>query len=171
MATALGVAWWAYSLLYSIIAPPLKAFGLSGLIAGFWQIGGIFFAYIIRKPGAAILGETIAAGVEGMISQWGFTAIISGIAQGIPVELIFALCRYKSWSGALCALAGASAALGGYWVSYYFYGYNALSLNFNLLNLGCNLLSGAVLGGLFSYYLANRMRKSGVLNQFKISRA
>lgn len=169
MATAMGIAWWMYSLIYDILSPILKTFGLSGLLEGFWHMGGIFFAYIIRKPGSALLGETIAATVEGMISQWGLSALFSGLAQGLPVELLFLATRYKIWNKFNCAVAGMLSALGGYIITYFWYGYGAFSLSFNLLNLSCNMLSGALLGGLFARYLANRLASSGVLNQFRIS--
>lgn len=61
------------------------------------------------------------------------------------------------------------SALGGYIITYFWYGYGAFSFSFNLLNLSCNMLSGALLGGLFARYLANRLAASGVLNQFRIS--
>ncbi|MBX9599042.1 MAG: ECF transporter S component [Burkholderiales bacterium] len=168
MATAMGVAWWAYSIIYDIISPLLKTFALSGLLEGVWQMGGIFFAYIIRKPGSAFLGAVIAAAVEGLISQWGFSALLSGICQGLPVELLFLATAYKVWNKFNCALAGTLSALGGYSITYFWYGYGSFSLNFNLINLGCNLVSGAIFGGLFARYLANRLAASGVLNQFRI---
>lgn len=169
MATGLGIAWWIYSFAYTIISPPLKIIGLSGLLEGFWQMGGVFFAYIIRKPGSALLGEVIAATVEGLISAWGISALVSGICQGLPVEALFLVCRYKYFGRLHCALGGGLSALGGYLVTYYWYNYSSFSLKFNLLNLGCNLISGAILGGLFSHYLANRLARTGVLNQFRIS--
>lgn len=169
MATALGVAWWIYSFLYDILSPILKTVGLSGLLEGFWHMGGIFFAFIIRKPGSAILGETIAATVEGMISQWGISAFFSGVCQGLPVELLFLATRYKVWNKLNCTLAGTLSALGGYTITYFWYGYSSFSLKFNLINLACNLISGAILGGLFARLLALRLAKTGVLNQFKIS--
>jgi ABC-type cobalt transport system, permease component. len=46
MATAMGIAWWLYSLIYDILSPLLKTVGLSGLLEGFWHMGGIFFALI-----------------------------------------------------------------------------------------------------------------------------
>ena len=170
LAAAMGIAWWAYSFFYDILSPLLKTIGMSGLLEGFWHMGGIFFAFIIRKPGSAVLGETIAATVEGFISQWGFSAIVSGLCQGIPVELVFLACRYKIWNKFSCIAGGIASALGGYLVTYYWYGYNHFSLKFNILNLGCTLISGAILGGLFSYYLARQLAKAGVLNQFRIAR-
>jgi energy-coupling factor transport system substrate-specific component len=169
MSAALGIAWWAYSFIYDFIAPFLKTVGLSGLLEGFWYMGGVFFGYIIRKPGSALLGEVIAATVEGLISQWGFSAVVSGVCQGLPVELLFFICRYKSWNKLTCALAGSLSALGGYTITYYWYDYSTFNLKFNLLNLGCNLISGAILGGLFSRFLANKLAKAGVLNQYRIS--
>lgn len=168
MATAMGIAWWLYSFIYDILSPLLKTVGLSGLLEGFWHMGGIFFAYIIRKPGSAILGETIAATVEGMISQWGISALFSGLAQGLPVELLFLATRYKVWTKLNCAFAGILSAIGGYVITYFWYGYGSFSLSFNTLNLCCNMLSGALLGGLFSRYLADRLATAGVLNQFRI---
>lgn len=170
MSTAIGISWWAYSFAYNIISPPLKTIGISGLIEGFWQFAGIFFAYIIRKPGSALIGETLAATIEGLISQWGISAIFSGISQALPVELIFFICRYKVWNIFTLMLAGMASALGGYIISYYWYGYNHLSITFNEINLTCNLISGAVLGGLLARHMANLLLSSGTLNQFEISK-
>lgn len=170
MATAMGIAWWAYSLLYNILSPFLKTFGLSGLLEGFWQMGGIFFAIIIRKPGSALIGEMVAAGVEGLISQWGISAIISGFCQGLPVEIVFLLCRYKKWNNLTCFIAGAAAALGGYIITYYWYDYSQFSFSFNLTNLACGMLSGGIFGGVFSRLLANKLLTTGVLNQYAIAR-
>lgn len=169
LASSLGVAWWAYSFAYNIISPVLKPLGISGLLEGFWHMGGIFFGYIIRKPGSALLGETIAATVEGLISQWGISAVISGACQGLPVEILFLICRYKVSSKSICALGGVVSAIGGYLVTYYWFGYGELSLKYNLLNLGCNIISAAIIGGLLSRYLANQLAKAGVLNQYRIS--
>lgn len=168
MASALGIAWWAYSLIYNIVSPFLKVFALSGLIEGFWQMAGIFFAVIIRKPGSALLGAVIAAGIEGLISQWGISAIISGLCQGLPVEIVFLIFAYRKFNYPICAIAGALAASGGYIVTYFWYGYNEFSLMFNLVNIIAGMISGALLGGIFSRYLAYRLANAGVLNQFAI---
>lgn len=170
MATAMGIAWWAYSLFYNIISPLFKTFGITGLLDGFWHMGGIFFAIIIRKPGSALLGEMMAAGVEGFISQWGVSALVSGFSQGLPVELFFLLLGYKNWSYTSCALAGAFSALGGYLVTYFLYDYSQFSIMFNLINLSCSMISGAILGGIFAKIIAIKLARAGVLNQFAITR-
>lgn len=169
MASALGIAWWAYSFVYNLVSPFLKVFALSGLIEGFWQMSGVFFALIIRKRGSALLGAMIAAGVEGLISQWGISALVSGFCQGLPVELAFLAFGYRKFNLSICMLAGALSALGGYLVTYFWYGYNEFSLLFNILNLSSGMVSGALLGGVLSRYLALKLKDAGVLNQFAIA--
>ena len=56
--------------------------GLGGLVAGMWFLGGPLGAYIIRKPGAAIFVEVIAATVSALIgNQWGISTLYSGLAR------------------------------------------------------------------------------------------
>lgn len=170
MATTLGIIWWGYSFIYNILSPFLKPFAISGLIEGIWQISGIFFAIIIRKPGSALLGAIIAAGVEGFISQWGISALVSGFFQGLPAELLFLALGYKNWNKLTCAIAGSLCALGGYIVTFFWYNYNSFGLKYNLINLSCGMISGAILGGLLARYIAIRLAKTGTLNQFAIAR-
>ncbi len=168
IATALGIAWWGYSFIYNILAPLLKPFALNGLLEGFWQLAGIFFALIIRKPGSALIGSIIAATIEGIISQWGLSAIVSGICQGLPVELLFLLIGYKNFNYLICAIAGGLSAIGGYLVTYFWYGYNQFSLIFNLIHLSTNVISAIFLAGILARILALKLAQTGVLNQFLI---
>lgn len=46
--------------------------GLGGLVTGVWLIGGVIGALVIRKPGAALYVETLAACLSAALgSQWG----------------------------------------------------------------------------------------------------
>ena len=106
LSVILGIFWWAYTFFYDIVSPIFKASGLEGGLTGIWLIGGVFFPYIIRKPGSAILGEGIAAIIEGVISQWGISAILYGAIQGLPLELLFILLGYKKFDMKTMCLAG-----------------------------------------------------------------
>lgn len=57
ISVVMGIFWWAYTFLYDVVAPFFKVTGLEGLLTGIWLMGGLFFPYIIRKPGSAILGK------------------------------------------------------------------------------------------------------------------
>ena len=46
--------------------------GLGGLATGIWLLGGILGGLVIRKPGAAVYVEVLAATVSAVLgSQWG----------------------------------------------------------------------------------------------------
>ena len=46
---------------------------------------------IIRKPGAALFAEMVAAGVSALLgSLWGVDTLLSGFVQGAAAELVFA---------------------------------------------------------------------------------
>lgn len=168
LSAALGVIWSVYSIICSLITPFLKMFAIDGLISGVWLIGGVFFAYIIRKPGAAFMGEFIASVVEGVFSHWGLSAVIFGISQGLAAELVFLAFRYKVWNHMSVSLAALSSAIISYCLTYYWYNYSVLKMTFTLLTFGCNVISGIILGGLFAKYIADKLASTGVLNQFQI---
>lgn len=168
LSTVMGVCWWAYTFIYDILAPFLKASGLDGLLTGVWLMGGLFFPYIIRKPGSALLGEAIASIIEGLISQWGLGAILYGALQGLPVELLFLILRYRRFNIQTMSIAGLISGIVGCSLSIILYQYYLLGWSYCILQLVSSALSGAVLGGVLSKYLADRLVKTGVLNQFNI---
>ena len=133
-------------------------------------MGGIFFPYIIRKPGSAILGEGIAAIIEGMISQWGVGAILYGVIQGLPLEILFLLLRYKTWNMKTMCFAGFISGIISCLMTIYLYQYYKLGFMYCMIQLSSSAISGIVLAGILSKILADRLAKTGVLNQFNIVR-
>ena len=54
--------------------------GLGGLAVGIWLLGGVLGGLIIRKPGAALAVELLAALVSAAVgNQWGITTLYSGL--------------------------------------------------------------------------------------------
>jgi energy-coupling factor transport system substrate-specific component len=170
MGAALGVIWWAYTFINDLIAPFLRVFALDGLLSGIWLVGGTFFAYIIRKPGSALLGEVIAAIIQGFISRWGLSSILYGVVQALPVELFFLALGYRRWNYITLAISGALSAFCGYALTFFWYQYFRFGTMFNLVQLVCNIISGSIIAGVLTKMLADRLRFAGVLNQFKIAR-
>jgi len=168
VSAAMGVFWWGYTFAYDIFKPLLKPLAMENLLSGVWLMGAIFFPYIIRKPGSALLGELIAAFVQGFIARWGITSLLWGFAQALPVEIFFLLLAYKKWDLKYLLFAGALSAIGGYALTFFWDKNYLLSINFNLIQLGTYILSGIVLAGWFSKWLADKLKKTGVLNQFQI---
>ena len=63
--------------------------GFEGLLNGFWLFAGPLAAIIVRKPGAALFAETLAAFLELTLgNQWGVGgSLIVGIIQGLGAEI------------------------------------------------------------------------------------
>ena len=107
IAVAGGVIFWAWSQGANLISAPVNALypPLTGLYAGGWMIPAVLGMLIIRKPGAALFCETVAATGELIMgSQYGTTVLFSGILQGLGAELVFAAwstrsstCRWRCW--------------------------------------------------------------------------
>ena len=170
ISAALGVFWWGYTFFYDLLKPFLKPIAAENLLGGIWLMGAIFFPFIIRKPGSAFLGELVAATVEGLIARWGISAVFYGLAQGVPVEIFFLLLKYKKWDTKTVAFAGAISALSSYTLTFFWYKYYTLALWYNIVQVITFIISGAILGGIFSKFLANALKQTGVLNQFEFVR-
>ncbi|MGL5407022.1 MAG: ECF transporter S component [Propionibacteriaceae bacterium] len=144
--------------------------GLGGLVVGIWLLGGILGGLIIRKPGAAIAVELLAACFSAALgSQWGISTIYSGLAQGLGAELIFALFCYKRWNLPIAMFAGAGAGAGA-WILEFIMGNAAKSFSFNAVYVITLLISGAVLAGVLGWYLVKALASTGVLDRFEAGR-
>ncbi|KZE38765.1 thiamine permease [Bhargavaea cecembensis] len=150
--------------------------GLIGPIAyewmfGIWFIVSILAMAIIRKPGAAVLPETLAAIIEVMLGNAvGPRLILSGMIQGLGAEAAFAATRYRHFNLAVMMLAGAGAAVFSFVYGYFVSGYAALDPSFVLLMFTLRVLSGAIIAGIGGKYLADGLLATGALRGYAISR-
>lgn len=144
--------------------------GLGGLVAGMWFLGGPLGAYIIRKPGAAIFVEVIAATVSALIgNQWGISTLYSGLAQGLGAELVFLILAYKRYNMTTVVISGLMAGIGA-WTFELFTGNLAKTFEYNVIYLISTALSGAVLAGVLAYFLAKALAATGAIDRFAIGR-
>lgn len=168
LGVAFGVAYWGYGLIYN---GPISALGLAfqplfGLFVGFWFIAGVVGGLVVRRPGAALACELIAATVSALFgNQWGVTTIVSGLAQGIGAELAFALFAYASFGPFVAVLAGAlSAPLE--WVYEIVAYFPDWSWTWKLAYLPLMVTSGIVIAGLGGWLLTRALASAGALNPF-----
>lgn len=141
--------------------------GLGGLFSGVWFLGGVLGGLVIRKPGAAIFVEVLAAIVSAVLgSQWGIETIYSGLAQGLGAELAFATFAYRRFGLSVSVLAGIGAGFGAFVLELFTAANLAMSLAFNLIYLACTLVSGAVLAGVLGWLLVRALAQTGALDRF-----
>ncbi|RNF40407.1 ECF transporter S component [Planococcus salinus] len=138
---------------------------------GIWFIVSIISMYIIRKPGAALLPESMAAVIEVMLGNAvGPRLILSGIIQGLGAEAAFAATRYKHFNLFVLMLAGIGAAVFSFIYGYFVSGYAALDPSFVALMFTLRVLSGAIIAGVGGKYIADALLATGSLRGYAISR-
>lgn len=168
LGVALGVVFWGWSALTPLATKPLEAAfpPLQGLMLGGWLLGGVVGGLVIRRPGAALFVELVAALVEALLgSHFGITAVYSGVLQGLGAELAFALLGYRRFGLPVAVLAGMTSvplemvyerlAWWGDWSVGYFLAY-----------VGCCLVSGALVAGVGGWVLTRALAGAGALRAF-----
>jgi energy-coupling factor transport system permease protein len=176
LAGVMGVLFWAWGLGWNfleIVKSAIPGYGLAvrDLFYGIWFLAAILVPYVVRRPGAAVAAEVVAAIVSALLgSQWGLTVLISGLVQGGLAEVVFALRGYRHYDLLTLVAAACAAALGSWAVDWAFW-YNTLALPILLLMLLARLVSAAVLSGLLAKVLGDALVATGVLDNTALGRA
>lgn len=170
---AAGVVYWAWNLLYALPSDALGAVlpGLQPLAGyGIWLIAGVLAALVVRKPGAALFAEVVAATVSALVgAQWGPITIVYGVVEGLGAELVFALALYLSWRLWLAMLAGALAGIGGAILDIVLY-YPGSTAAFTVAYVVTFAISGAVFAGLVGWLIVRALASTGALSRFASGR-
>ncbi|MFZ7088220.1 ECF transporter S component [Curtobacterium sp. RRHDQ10] len=172
LAVAAGLVFTLWDLGYAPISAGLQVVlpGLQSLVGGVWLFAGVLVGIVVRKPGAALYGELVAATVEALLGNyWGVTTIESGLVQGLGAELVLALFLYRSYRLPVVVLAGAVAglALGFNDLVFSYAGY---AVGFSVTYVVGAVVSGAVIAGLGSWLVVRALAATGVLSGFAAGR-
>ena len=144
--------------------------GLQGLLAGPWLVAGVLGGLIIRKPGAALYTELVAAVISALVgNQWGPLTIVSGIVQGLGAEIVFLIFAYAVWRLPVAILAGAGAGL-ACGINDRILWYAGADTTFTIVYIVCTTISGAVIAGAGSWFVARGLAATGALNRFASGR-
>jgi energy-coupling factor transport system substrate-specific component len=167
VAVAFGVVFWAWGQFYATTAAAFTSIpAAEGIMVGMWLVPGVLGALIIRKPGAALFCELVAAIVEMMLgSQWGLTDVVYGVFEGLAPELVFAAFLYRRWNLSTALLAGAAAGVADVCLDW-FYSYPNVAIVWILGYGVAAVLSCLVLAGAGSWFLVRALAQTGVLSVF-----
>ena len=168
---AFGVVFWAWGNLWNALEPAFTAFPPGrAVIYGMWLLPAVLAPLVIRKRGAAVYAELVAAVVSALLGTWwGLSVIAYGLAQGVAAELVFALALYRSWRPVTAALAGAAAGVAAAMLDLVLY-YPDWSGSWQLAYGAIVTLSAAVLAGLGGWLLVRALAATGVLAPFPSGR-
>ncbi|WP_198418491.1 ECF transporter S component [Cryobacterium frigoriphilum] len=145
--------------------------GLQGLLGGGWLFAGVLGGLIIRKPGAALYTELLAAVVSTLIggNAWGPLVLVSGLTQGLGAELVFALFLYGNYRAYVALLAGAGAGI-ALTITDLLLWYPGASATFMAIYLAASIISGVVVAGLLSWLALKGIARTGALSRFASGR-
>lgn len=172
LATAAGLVFVVWNVASNPISAPLTAAlpGLQALLAGGWLFAGVLTALVIRKPGAALYGELVAATVSALVgNQWGVLTLESGLVQGIGAELVFAAFLYRRWGLPVALLAGAVAGL-ALAINDLILWYPGSANTFAAIYTVSAIVSGTLVAGLLSWFAVRGLAKTGALSRFASGR-
>ena len=162
---ACGVLFAGWNLLWGVVSPlfaallPLQYL----LFAGTWVIAGPLAGLVVRRPGAALAGEVVAASVSFLLaSQWSVDALFSGAAQGLGAELALLAFGYRRFGVGVALLAGALSGVGMalHDLPLYFADVDAA---FAQALAAAMIASSALVGGLGAHLIERGLRRSGAL--------
>ena len=173
LAVVCGLLFWLWGQIYRGIGDPVSAVmpGFQGILGGPWLLAGPLAAIIIRKPGAALFVEVVAATVSALVgTEWGPLTLVSGIVQGLGAEIGFAILAYRRWNVGAALLAGALAGVGAAILDNLIW-YVGTDFAFKAIYSVSVITSGALVAGVGGYLLAHALAKTGALQRFAISRS
>jgi energy-coupling factor transport system permease protein len=139
------------------------------VVMGFWFIVSIIAAAIIRKPGAAIASEMLAALTEILLgSPAGLLLLLAAFVQGAGAEVVFAARGWRDYRLPVLMAAGIGSAVFSFAYTWIMFNYSALAPGLLVAMFVLRCLSGAVLGGLFGHYIVEALYRTGVLSGLAI---
>lgn len=169
VASVLGVVGGLIFLLWNVTGQPVfSALALyppiGALLDGIYVLPAVLVALVVRKPGAAVYGELLAATVEGLLgSHWGLSVLWYGLIQGLGAEAAFLLGRYRRWTLPVALLAGGLAGLAQGLLNLVTY-VTGLTPFTQVLYVGAEILSGAVIAGVLGWLVLGGLQRSGALS-------
>ncbi|MCV2491188.1 ECF transporter S component [Geodermatophilus sp. YIM 151500] len=167
LGVAFGVVFWAWGLLWAATGAAFDAFPpAQAVLYGIWLMPAVVAPLIVRKPGAALFAELVAATVSALLgSAWGGVVLVYGLLQGLAGEAGFAVFGYRrfGWFPALlaAALAGLMAA-----VLDLLYYYPLWSGTWKATYTAVVVASTAAIAGVGGRALVRAVARTGALSSF-----
>jgi|SRR5438132_8475675 len=171
LAVAFGAVFQGWNLLWSAAGPAFAAFPpLQGFMYGVWMLPAVLVPLVVRRPGAAILGETVAAAASALFgAPWGLLTIVYGLMQGGAAELVFAFGLYRRWGIVISLLAGGAAGAAGALLDLVLY-YPDWAAGWQAAYAALVIPSAALIAGVGAWLLQRALAATGVLAPFPSGR-
>jgi energy-coupling factor transport system substrate-specific component len=154
--SAWNVGWTPIS---QAILPPASA-----IFVGVWLFPAVLGALVVRKPGAGVYAEVVAAILSALVgNQWGFATVWYGLVEGLGAEVVFALLLYRRFGLPTSLVAGAGAGVAVGLMDSLIYYPDTLGVGGRIAYVALAVTSGVVIAGLGSWALTRALARTGTL--------
>ncbi|MEU6207756.1 hypothetical protein D7147_17125 [Micromonospora musae] len=172
IAVAFGVIFWAWNLVWSATDAAFAFFPpAQTLIYGVWLVPAVLGGLVIRKPGAALYCETVAAILSALLgSQWASITIVQGVMQGLGAELAFAAFRYHSFRLPASVLAGALTGVSAAIFDFVYWNTATDLASYRLPYALLTVVSSTIVAGVGGWALTRALANTGALDRFPAGR-
>ena len=112
LGVAFGVVFWAWGLLWAALDAPFTAFPPGqAVMYGVWLLPAVLAPLIVRKAGAGLFAEFLAAVVSALLgSAWGTLVLLQGLVQGVGGAMTSAVVNWYVMSGCAAFRSAATPA-------------------------------------------------------------
>jgi energy-coupling factor transport system substrate-specific component len=167
VASVLGVAggllFVVWNANYATLSAPLSSVPAIALLGGVWLLPAVLGGLVVRKPGAAVYTELVAAVLSALVgNQWGFSTVWYGLIEGLGAEVVLAVLLYRRFGLPTAMVAG---AVDGAVISLcdLLLSYPTTSTGWKLGYVVLLAVSGAVIAGAGSWALTRALAATGAL--------
>ncbi len=171
-----GVVYLAGVYLAAFLSTLLTPLGLAPLanelVFGVWFMASTLAAYILQKPGVAIVAEVLAALIEVLLgNMYGPMVIVAGIIQGAGGEIVFAAGHYKRFDRKMVYLASVGCCITSFLWSFIRSGYGKLSVPLLVVMFLIRMISSLIFSGVISKSIGDGLARTGLLKSYALGRA
>ncbi|MEN3310358.1 MAG: energy-coupling factor transport system permease protein [Micromonosporaceae bacterium] len=171
IAVAFGVVFYGWDQLWNGLDTAFAAFPpLRAIVYGVWFLPAVLGPAVIRKPGAGVFTEVVAAAISALLgAQWGLTTILYGLLQGVAGEAPYAATGYRTNKLPVALVSGLLTGASAGYLDLVLY-YPTWKTSWKIGQVGVAAASGLVIAGLGGWLLTRALARTGVLDRFPSGR-
>ncbi|MFV0361948.1 MAG: ECF transporter S component [Suipraeoptans sp.] len=149
----------AYSPLSNLLGPTFIS-----LTFGLYALSALLPAYIIRKPGAAVVGALIAAVINILTgSPYGIHIIVAGLLQGLGTEVGFAIRKYEKYNFISFAFTAVFITIFVSARDYLIFSLSQLTVPLLIVTLVIRCVSAWIISYVICYLVGKALEKTGLV--------
>jgi energy-coupling factor transport system substrate-specific component len=171
LGVAFGVVFWAWNLLWAAVGTAFTAFPPGqAFMYGVWLMPAVLAPLVVRKPGAGLFAELLAAVVSALLgSAWGSIVLLYGLLQGLGGEAGYAVFAWRRYGWPQAVLSAALAGVVAAALDLFNY-YRDWSAGWMTTYTALIVVSTVVIAGAGSLALTRALAASGALSSFASGR-